>query len=326
MNTKWISLFSIVCLLLPVYGFSQAWVNPKGTGFISVSYQNNFVDQHLFGNGDNFQMINGVKTTDFGQVRRQSTFVDVGYSLTDRLAVSVSLPFIAAKYTSPANPPLPGFGPHALADGSIPLDDGKYHGSFQDFDIRVRYNAWTHPFVITPFIEYVTPSNHYMFYSHAIVGEHVRELNVGTYLGSLLDPLLPNTYIQGRYSYGFPEEILGVSRRRHNMELEVGNFVSPTIHVFGLVIGEITNGGLNGPKELGLLKASNPIFFHHAQISRENILNVGGGLVYSLNDRFDLYSALTHTITARNMHALDYELTVGMSWGFGGSPQRPCHC
>lgn len=330
MNTKWISLFSVVCFSLPVSGFAQVFISPKGTGTISITYQNSYVNKHLMGRGENFLTPGGVKTSNIGDVRRQATYVDFAYSLTDRLAFSVSLPYIAAKYTAPANPPIAGFGPHFLInpDGtrSYPLDDGNYHGSFQDFDIRVRYNMWTHPLMITPFIEYVTPSNGYMFYSHAIVGNHVRELDIGTYVGSLLDPLLPNTYIQGRYSYGFPQEILGFSRRRHNAEVDVTYFIDPTIRAFGLIVGEVTNGGVNLPNDINPAVPTNPVFFHHAQISRDNILNVGGGLQYSLNNTVDLYGVVTHTITARNMHALDYELTIGMSWGFGGSPQRPCHC
>jgi hypothetical protein len=343
-RTVRVCLVAAACLMVPICGFTQAWVSPKGTGSLSVSYQNSFVDQHLFGSGQNFQNVNIspvgqppvlVKTSNLGQVRFQSTFLDVSYSLTDKLGVSASLPFIAAKYSAPSNPVIPGLGPHKLADGTIPLDDGSYHGSFQDFDIRVRYMAWTHPFVITPFVEYVQPSHGYMFYSHSVVGNNVRQLSIGTYIGSLLDPLLPNGYIQGRYSYGFPETIIGVSRRRHNMELEVGYFINPTIRAFGLVIGEVTNGGVNLPTDVltfdaahptGFTTPKNPLFFHHTQISRDNILDIGGGMTYALNDGLDLFGVVTHTITARNMHALNYGITFGMSWGFGGSPQRPCHC
>src|SRR5262249_11888883 len=162
----------------------------------------------------------------------------------------------------------------------IPLDDGHYHGSFQDLNIRVRYNAWTHPFMITPFVEYITPTNGYMFYSHAIVGNHVRQLNVGVFLGSLIDRVLPNTYIHGRYSYGFPQEILGVSRTRQNGEFEMGYFFTPSIHAFGLLIGQVTNGGIDVPEDIPVTErvASNPVFFHHAQITRDNILDIAGGV------------------------------------------------
>jgi hypothetical protein len=328
MNRKWIltCLLFLACLSLPICGFAQAWVSPKGTGAISLSYQNNFIDKHLFGTGQDFLMPGGVKTSDLGQVRQQSTFVDVGYSFTNRLAINVSLPYIESKYTAPLNPPVAGFGPHALADGTIPLDDGHYHGSFQDFNIRVRYNVWTHPLVITPFIEYVTPSNGYMFYSHAVVGNHVRELKIGTYIGSTLNSFLPNAYIQGRYAYGFPQEILGISRTRQNAELEMGYFFSPVIHGFGILIGQVTNGGVNLPTDVSPLSPTNPLFFHHTQISRDNILDIAGGVGYSLSNSVDLYGVVTHTITARNMHAVNYGLTFAIGWGFGGSPQRPCHC
>lgn len=323
-------LLLAACFLIPVRGRAQAWVSPRGTGSLTVSYQNTFVDKHLFGTGQDFLVVGGVKTSDIGQVRFNSMFVDVAYSFTDRLALSVSLPYITAKYTAPASPVAPGFGPHFIInpDGthSVPLDDGHYHGGLQDFDFRVRYNAWTHPFMITPFVEYITPSHEYGFYSHSVIGNQVRQWNIGTYLGSNLDRFLPGTYIQGRYAYGIPQTILGISRRHHNAELEMGYFVNPDIHVFGILIGEVTKGGVNLPNDVSPLLPTNPVFFHHTQISRDNILNIAGGVGYSLKDSVDFYGVLTHTLTARNMHATNYEITIGIGWGFGGSPQRPCHC
>lgn len=324
---KVVLIFALAIILFPIYGSAQATVEPKGSGSITLSYQYSFVDQHLFGTGENYNTVNGVKTSDLGTLSSHAIYADFAYSITDKVAFSVSLPFITRKYNAPDHPLAPGFGPHKLADGSIPLDDGNYHGSFQDFGFRVRYSLWTRPLYITPFIEYNTPSNNYMFYSHAIVGNHVHQLNLGTYIAGVLDPVIPNTYVQFRYAVGFPEEIVGVSRTSENAEVELGYFINPTLRAIGIVIGEVTHGGINLPNGPGLPRdTTNPLFFHHAQITRDNLLNVGGGIQYSFNNSIDFYAIGIHTITARNMHALDYEITTGMSWGFGGSPQRPCHC
>jgi hypothetical protein len=321
-------IFAVATILFPFFISAQATIEPKGSGSFGISYQYAFVDKHLFGTGEDYRVLsNGTKTSNLGQLRSHAIFVDFGYSITDKLAFSVSLPFMTRKYTAPTEKLDPGMGAHALADGSIPLDDGNYHGSFQDFGFRVRYNLLSKSVFITPFIEYNVPSNNYMFYSHAIVGNHVKQLNLGTYVAGLLDPIIPNTIVQLRYAVGFPEEIVGVSRTRENAEVEVGYYINSSWRAFGTVIGEVTHGGIDLPKGTGSTKnTTNPLFFHHAQITRDNILNVGGGIQYSLNNSVDLYAAAVHTITARNMHALDYEITAGMSWGFGGSPQRPCHC
>jgi hypothetical protein len=321
-------IFAFATVLFPIFVGAQATIPPKATGTIAISYVHAFVDQHLFGTGENYRILsNGVKTSDLGTLRSHAIYADFGYSITDKLAFSVSLPFIIRKYTAPENPLEPGLGKHQFKDGSIPLDDGDYHGSFQDLAFRVRYNLWTRPFYLTPFIEYNTPTNNYLFYSHAIVGNHVHQLNLGTYIGGLIDPVLPNTYVEARYAVVFPEEVLGISRTRQNADVNVTYFISPTWSAFGLLVGEVTHGGINLPQGTGLPRdTTNPLFFHHAQISRDNILNIGGGIQYAYNDTINFYGAAVHTITARNMHALKYEITAGMSWGFGGSPQRPCHC
>jgi hypothetical protein len=331
--------------LLPVVASAQAWVSPRGNGSFSISYINDFVNSDTFGSGQHFIIFpNGVKVTDFGEIRTQGAYLDAAYSLTDKLGVSASIPYLSAKYTDPspnplfcdpANPtPFCNYGPHQFADGRILLDDGKYHGTFQDFSFKVRYNIVDHPLMITPFVQFSFPSHSYLFFSHAIVGTDTRELQVGVYAGKTLAPIVPKAYLQGKYAHGFEQKVLGISRSINYMELEGGYFIRPDIRAFSIVSGQVTQGGLNGPGptletnlgDLGPPIAENPLFFHHTQISRNNILDVGFGAQYSINNRMDIYALLSHSIAGSNMHQLNYGFTFGMSWGFGGSPQRPCHC
>jgi hypothetical protein len=326
-----------------VWGFAQASVNPKGTGTISLSYQNVFVNKHLFGSGQNY---NAAGISALGEVRTHAVFFNVEYSITDRLAISGAIPYISSKYCcgTPGNGPHlyhePGLLPNSTADDIlvtnpdgtpyIPLDDGKYHGAFQDVSLRLRYNAIADPLLVTPFIEYSAPSHGYPFFAHVVVGSRVSEFRIGTYVGRSMDPFLPNAYIQGRYAFGIAQRILGISRTRHQAEVEVGYSIAEPMAVFGVVVGEVTNGGLNlgGGDDFGPMpnRSYNPKFYHHLQVSRNNLLDVGLGLQYSLNDRMSLFGVVLHTITARNMHAIDYALTFGISWAFGSTPLRPCNC
>ncbi len=145
-------------------------------------------------------------------------------------------------------------------------------------------------------------------------------------MGGTLDQILPNAYVQGSYALAFDEKILGISRRRNLMEAEFGYFLKPELRAFTILSGQVTNGGLDAPYDLGDPIPENPLFFHHSQITRDNYLDIGIGGQYSLNDRMDLFGLVSHMITARNLHGLTYGITFGISWGFGGSPQRPCHC
>jgi hypothetical protein len=332
-----IEAFSVFLILIctffvPTYSDAQAFVSPKGTGAVSVSYQNSFVDQHLFSHGETYLTRNGEQVSLLGQIRFQAVFFDVSYSITDKLAVSGYIPYITGKFIDDGGSPGAQFGnAHVFvaADGtkSVPIDDGNYHGGFQDVGLRLRYNVTTDPMLFTPFVEYNAPSHAYPFYSHAVYGNRVAEFQIGSYFGHLLDPVIPNTYIQGRYAFGVLQRIFGVSKTRHHGEVEVSYFLTPSMTVTGLLVGYYTNGGLGllddfpGPKD-----STNEKFFHHTQITQDNLLDWGLGFQYAYSDRVSFYTGGVKTITGRNMHATDYALTFGMSWGFGGSPQRPCHC
>lgn len=347
---------SILCLVYqfsaPSSGFAQgAWVAPKGTGSIAVTYENNFDDGHSFGNGENYQIIHNQKITDGGRVRTQAIFLDLAYSITDRLALTVDVPYMQARYYNPKTVPTDpvtgkpyfnAFGPHKLADGSIPIDNEKYHGGFQDLGFRLRYNLATRPFMITPFMQYNVPSHAYPYYSHAVIGNRVAEFQIGSYAGGTLGSFLPNAYVQGGYGLGFPQRIMGISRIHHHFELEGGYFITDRWRAFGILLGQVTDGGLNFVQDpasyggspvypaLGLpgppYNSGNERFNHHLQIQRDSFLDFSLGAQYSLNDRVDLYGVFVRTITNRNLHIQKYGLTFGFAWGFGGSPQRPCHC
>src|SRR6202795_4393682 len=112
----------VLSLLLAI-SFSllaQAWLSPKGDGVVTVLYQNDIERLHSFSDG---------RTKDRGHTYLDGVIANADFSLTDKLAVSVSLPFIASKYVGPF--------PHLLVRGdpttAVALDNGNYHGGFQDF-------------------------------------------------------------------------------------------------------------------------------------------------------------------------------------------------
>src|SRR3954453_12404464 len=92
-------------LLIPPLLPAQAWLFPKGEGSVSLSYQNLFVSDHVYENGD---------AHDIGHMLSHALTLDTEYSITDKLAVRVAVPYIAGRYY--------GSKPHQL-----PMDDGSYH-------------------------------------------------------------------------------------------------------------------------------------------------------------------------------------------------------
>jgi hypothetical protein len=276
--------------------FAQAWTPAQGEGTVAIQFQDAFVKYHQL----------PTVRLDRGHIRGESLIVDFTYGVTDKLAVSVALPFVTSKYDGP--------NPHRHDDGST-LDTGAYHSTFQDFRFDVRYNVSRRGFVLTPFVGSIMPSHGYEYFGHSAVGRHLREVQVGMNWARLLDTVVPGLFVQGRYSYGFVERILDISHNRSNLDLEVGYFMKPELRVFALGAGQLTHGGLdlygNSRAVLG-----DVLYWHHDQISRDNLLNVGAGAAYDLTPSVGVYGSFMRTVAGRNVHALDHGVTVGMTWSF----------
>jgi hypothetical protein len=293
---------------VPVH--AQAWLPAQGEGSVSLLYQDTGVKYHYF------------TTTpyDRGHIQGNTVLADVTYGVTDKLAVTLGIPWVASKYN--------GLFPHPLVADVLagvspprpnPIDDGTYHSTFQDFRFDVRYNLTRKAVVLTPFVGSIVPSHDYTYFAHSAAGRDLKELQVGVLGSKLLDALAPGLFVQGRYSYGFTQQVLDISHNQSNVDLEVGYFVTPRLRVLALSSGQVTHGGIDlAPPACQLCPASLPplLLAYHDQITRDNFVNLGGGVAYTLNERIDLFGSMIHTVAARNVHAIDYGVSMGVSLGF----------
>ena len=81
-----------IVLAIPFCALSQAWLSPKGDGVVTMLYQYDIERLHSFSDG---------RTKDRGHTYLDAVFVNTDLSLTDKIAFSVSMPFIAGKYVGP---------------------------------------------------------------------------------------------------------------------------------------------------------------------------------------------------------------------------------
>src|SRR5262249_46446976 len=163
--------------------------------------------------------------------RAETMIFDIEYGLNNRLAVRASLAYVNSKYTGQETP------------FNLPrnvLDDGKYHGSPQDFRFELRYSALRRPLFMTPFFAAIVPSYGYDFIGEAAPGRRLREFLAGAYAGRLLNPICPRAYIHGSYSYAFVKRDLGIRTNRSNVDMQFGYLVrNPSPGIF--------SGGGSGP-------------------------------------------------------------------------------
>ena len=288
-------------MVIPSAVEGQAWLSPKGEGTVSLSYQNQFVADHVFENGD---------AHDIGHILSHALTLDVDYSLTDNLAVRVALPFIAGKYYGPA--------PHQL-----PTDNGTYHSTFQDFTTDIRYNLTKRRVLVTPFFRAVIPSNSYTYFAHSAAGRDQREYHLGTNFGRRLDPLIPKAYVQAQYSYAFVERVLGIAPNRSNLEAQLGYFLTPRISLLATEQWMYTHSGLEFNYNLFHAGLTEDQWIHHDQIAKASLLDLGGGASFAITPSWQMFLAVAHSIEGRNAHLHTAVVTIGVSRSFGtGSGER----
>jgi hypothetical protein len=280
---------------------AQAWVPAQGEGAIAIQWQNAFSRDHFF----------PIIRFDIGHIQTNALVFDGTYGLTDKVAVDVSLPYIASKYNGPQ--------PHPTQ-----LDDGTYHGTVQDFRVALRYNVRAGRFAVTPYVGTILPSHAYEFYAHAAPGRRIREVQVGAYVARLLDNLIPGGFLQARLAYGFQQPVANIDHGRAMGDLEIGDFITERLRVFALGSGQLTHGGVDipimGPG--GMAMSLQPF---HDRIDRTHFLNVGGGAAFALRDSVDLFGSMVTSVANRNGHALNRGIDIGVSWSFkrgGGASAR----
>jgi len=296
---------TLVITLYAPRALGQAWIapeGPQGEAWISAGYGNNFVTKHFLGTpdnpGDNVE-------TDRGHISSNVAGVELGYNVTNRLALSVGLPFIDSRYN--------GSKPHPGSD----LDDGRYHGTFADWGFGVRYRLVEGEFSVVPFAGATIPSHSYTFYAHAAPGRDLREYRLGVTSNVSLGRLVTGSYIQATYSYAFVEKIADIHHDRSDVYVEIGYELIPGLAVRGIGTGFYTHGGLifKNPQSI-----PGDLVPHHDQIDKSSVINLGGGLSYQLTGSVELYASYLATVQGRGGHKLDRGIGFGATWTF--SPKQ----
>lgn len=292
-----------------IVGAQAAWLPPKGEAWLSLGYGNVFVTKHYLGTvanpGDNVE-------TDIGHVRGQTVAIEVGYAITDRLAVSAAIPLIVNKYD--------GTRPHYPVRGAasgFTLDDGRYHTTFQDYAFAARYQLFNAAIAVAPFVAAVIPSHDYYTLSHSAAGRNLNEYLLGVSVGGRLDRLVAGSYFQVGYSYAFVERVAGIQHDRSNVGLELGYFLTPSLAARLIGTGYYTHGGLvfRSGREI-----APEIWTYHDLVDHSSAINLGAGLSYALTGSTEVYVSYLRTVQGRGGHKIDQGLSFGVSWSF--SPQQ----
>lgn len=301
-------LLGLLVCVLPDNLQAQAWVPPREEVSVTTSYQYVAVTKHYDWRGGEF---------DRGHIRADSLSLGIDYGISDRLALSMNVPYVSSVYHGPY--------PHQLLNGTT-IDNGTRHESFQDYRMNLRYNIARGRLIATPFVGLVAPSHNYTFLAHSAAGRDLHEQTIGVNIGVPLDPgagrvpcgcVVPQLYVQGRYAYSFVERVLSIPHNKSNVDVDGGYFVTPATVVRVLASWQKTHGGI-GIDFANLPPKGTPLFIHHDQIIADDYLNVGTGASYAASESVDVFVVALRTIWGHNGHKMDLSFTTGIGYSFNG--------
>ena len=287
-------IVALLTLLSPVVASAQAWLPDKGALNTTFIFNDVLNKEHWFPNGD---------TVDVGHTRSQTYALLANYGVTDRITVSGVLPYVITKFMGPqlSHGGLPGFD----------VDDGDEHGALTDLRVGLHYQLLERPFALAPYVAYVIPLSSYYTRGHAAQGRHLEELILGFSAGKSLDPWVPRSYAQLRFSYAFVEELQDVSHDRTNVNLELGTFITSRWNVSLYGAWQWTQGGIEVP-----VPPTNPYFLHHDQLSEDEFFNAGIGTGFALTPEITAFLIYMHGFSGKNGHRMNQGLTLGFSYGY----------
>jgi hypothetical protein len=278
----------LAVLLLPASAAAQAFTPPARVGSVTFAWQ--WID-------NTGHIDSGGKILPFGKSVTTSVLAEVDYGLTERLAATVAVPFVFARYKGPNVPP--------SADG--PDDCFCWHQSFQDFSIAGRYRFGDDFWGLTPHVRVIIPSHNYPYQGEAVVGPNLNQVLLGINGFWQLAAVLPKATIQAGYNFAVVEKAGDELRpNRSNLSMSFGYPLASSLYVHGGALLQKTHNGL-------------PLFQARLDQQGDRLLkmwywHLTGGLSYSVGST-DLFFAVEPYVWGRDTHnGIAY--TVGASWNF----------
>jgi hypothetical protein len=243
------------------------------------------------------------------------------YALGPRWTVFASLPYIQKQHQ--------GTGPHDFSefvnfdppDRRI-VDDGDYHGGFQDLTVGVRYRALEGPLTVSPFISYGVPTTDYPFYGKAIIGPNLWRIPVGVDLG--FQPYFSDWYFSASVAYVISERSLGVDVNHWLAFGSAGYYFTPRFFASLFVSYKNTPNGLRMPQDItddplyqNPADFDTPLWWQHDRLLAHRYTNVGLGLDYVLNREHVVSFQYYTSVYTDQSNEVDNAFTVGITRFFG---------
>ncbi len=280
-----------------------------GHGSVGIEFQDSY------DHGD----FDGPAGKDSGNVRFLSYQLQASYLVADGWEVHLGLPYIESMFSDKlpggmfAHPILSCLTPAGPTPACRPtlLDDGSYHGTFQDWDAGVRYHFDYNGVQVAPEIDLIVPSHNYAYYGTSI-GERNTEFGLGVELSHQFD--FTNFFWHAHAEYFFNTPHIGYDNDYYTLGLDVGYFFSPRLSAKLLTDLRLGNGITD--QEIGGPPALNPIWLNHDRIRLQEHGLGGGAIDYEFARDWDFQTTLMHAVWGRSNGDLKYSLDLRLTRSF----------
>jgi hypothetical protein len=280
--------------------------SPAGHGWVSIQ------GQDLYSHGD----YNGPAGANSGNVRFYSLQLNAAYFVASHWDVHLGIPYITSQYTGTFAHPLLPCPPNCAP---TEIDNGHYHGYWQDLDAGIRYHTDINGYEVAPSIDVYVPSNNYPFYGSAGIGQRTRRLGLGVDVSHQFD--FSNIFYLAHYQYVFNQHVLGINNNYNSFGLDLGYFLTQHLSVRGITDVKLGDGYSDmqiiayapGPDSPG--HGVNPIWELHDKFRLEEHADIGGACdyVFGLNM---LSFTVAHSVWGRSDSRLTYALGLMLTRSF----------
>jgi hypothetical protein len=294
-------------------------IDPPRRGRITIGYQ----VQHTRG-----------QITDVGTLAGPNTTTDthalklaLDYRLTPRWELHFSLPYLRKRTDSK---PL---GANGLPQGAHTLDllppgreyvefidDGRYHGNWQDVTLGASYYTQWRGFQVEPRINLVFPSNNYPFYGNAATGERTKRLRMGIEVSRRIG--LSEAWYSVGYDFELRENLLDLGHNKHYLSGSLGyDFAHGVSARLWGVLRKGQGQGFNDPppgqpEGTPVRTCRCEFWYQHDRHGRHDYGTAGLGVGWSFAPEWNVSLSAGRMYWGNTVHKLRYVYGLQLARGF----------
>lgn len=270
-------------------------------GRISIGFQSVHTDGSVDGSGNPGP---GVRTD------TRNVLLALDYRLAEHWSLHLSIPFINKR--SLDDPGLHNVRFLAVPQESAFIDDGDWHGAWQDWQLGLSYHGHWRGLKVQPHAVLTWPSHDYVFFASAAPGRYLRKLRLGADVGRRFGQ--GNVHWSLGYSYEFVEKVLDYDLDKHHYRAALRWDVSPTWSLHAFANARYSQG--IKPADLAGRVPWSELWYQHDRLLQHNYILAGIGASWRVNDDWSVSASSAWPVEADSMHRVRHAWDLQLSRRF----------